>query len=267
MYLFFRLFPLFFPLARILLLLQVAPHAHTQQGQADSLKLFAENYMPAYTPQEEIIRHTAFTLCYCEKEEQAKWVAYRLTAEMCSGKGEARSDNFREDPDVRTHSAVPDDYKKSGYDRGHLCPAGDMAWSRLAMSESFLMSNMSPQLPAFNRGIWKNLESEVRRWAIDNKEIYVVTAGVPEEGLPVIGANKVAVPRYYYKVILDVHPPEYKAIGFILPNAAGRDPLSAYAVTIDSVERLTGIDFFPALPDSLERALEAHVDPGLWKLQ
>jgi endonuclease G len=221
--------------------------------------------VPLIKPEDEIVKHTAYMLSYNEKYEQANWVAYHLTAEMCDNNGEERKNNFREDQDVKTGSAIPDDYKKSGYDRGHLCPAGDMGWSEQTMSESFFMSNMSPQVPGFNRGIWKNLESNVRAWAKTNQEIYVVTAGVLEDNLAVIGQNKVAVPKYYYKIILDVHTPEYKAIAFVLPNEASKESVFHYAVSIDSVEHLTGINFFPMLPDSLENTLESKFDIDLWK--
>jgi len=232
----------------------------------DSLELIHKNYMPACSASDIITQHKAFALCYNEDCEQAKWVAYHLTAEMCSNKGKERTDDFRPDKAISTGSATPGDYKKSGYDRGHLCPAGDMGWNDTAMSESFLMSNMSPQLPAFNRGIWKNLESDVREWAKINKDIYVVTAGVLEKGLPTIGVDKVAIPRYYYKVILDVSAPGYKAIAFVLPNEKSGASVFNYAVSIDSVERLTGIDFFPALPDSLEHVLEMQADSTQWKI-
>lgn len=234
----------------------------------DSLKFISENYLPAFSKKDQIIKHTAFTLCYSEPHEQAKWVAYKLTADMCNNNGEERTNNFREDPLVKTKSALPEDYKKSGYDRGHLCPAGDMGWSEQTMSESFYMSNMSPQVPAFNRGIWKYLETDVREWAKQNVEIIVVTAGVLQDSLPVIGSvNKVAVPKYYYKVILDYTLPEIKAIGFVLPNEGSKQSVFDYAVTVDSVEHLTGIDFFPALPDSIENYLESHINVKLWKLK
>jgi len=232
---------------------------------SDSIEIFSENFLPDISTCDELIKHTAYTLCYSEKYEQAKWVAYRLTSEMCNNKGEERTNNFRIDADVNTGSASPEDYKKSGYDRGHLCPAGDMGWSEQTMSESFLMSNMSPQLPAFNRGIWKKLETDVRGWAEKNNEIYVVTAGVLEDNLPAIGSDNVAIPRFYYKVILDYMKPEYKAIAFILPNEGSKKSVFDFAVSIDSVEHLTGIDFFPALPDSIEHFLESHVDPAKWE--
>lgn len=232
---------------------------------SDSLKNIDKKFMPLIKEEDVVIVHSAYTICYNEKHEQANWVVYRLSAEMCGNKEEERSNNFREDPEVKSRSATPEDYKKSGYDRGHLCPAGDMGWSKQTMSESFFMSNMSPQVPGFNRGIWKNLEGEVRKWAKQNETIYVVTAGILEEGLDKIG-DGVSVPKYYYKVILDVHPPEYKAIAFVLPNKASKDPVLNYAVSIDSVEHLTGLDFFHALPDSLECYLEANFNPDQWKI-
>jgi endonuclease G, mitochondrial len=113
-----------------------------------------KKYMPAIKEQQELVIHKAFILAYSEKHEQASWVQYILSAEMCENKGEERTDNFRADKAVTSGSSSPEDYKKSGYDRGHLCPAGDMGWDAQAMSVSFLMSNMRPQLPGFNRGIW-----------------------------------------------------------------------------------------------------------------
>jgi endonuclease G len=219
--------------------------------------------MPQASGEDEIVHHAAFSVCYSEQHEQAKWVAYCLRAEMCNG-AEERSDNFREDKSIRTGSALPEDYKKSSYDRGHLCPAGDMSWNAVAMSESFLMSNMSPQVPGFNRGIWKRLEGKAREWAVQSKELYIVTAGVLENGLPSIGMNKVSVPRLYYKVLLVYNDSAARAIGFVLPNQASKEPLMNYGVSIDSVERLTGIDFFPALPDSLESFLESALRKDQW---
>ena len=232
---------------------------------SDTSENFSTGFLPEILDGDELVKHVAFTLCYNEKYEQAKWVAYRLTSEMCDNNGEGRSNNFRIDTEVNTGSASPDDYKKSGYDRGHLCPAGDMGWSEQTMSESFLMSNMSPQLPAFNRGIWKKLEMDVREWAKKNNEIYIVTAGVLDDSLPTIGTDKVAVPRYYYKIILDYKMPEYKAIAFVLPNEGSKQSVFDFAVSIDSVEHLTGINFFPALPDSLENFLESQIDIGKWE--
>jgi len=132
------------------------------------------------------------------------------------------------------------------------------------MSESYYMSNMSPQKPSFNRGIWKRLEEQVRRWTVDNKSVYVVTAGVLIPGLSKIGPNQVSVPKMFYKVILDYQEPELKGIGFILPNKGSKEPLQNYAVTIDKVESVTGIDFFYTLPDEVEEEIESKVDLSRW---
>lgn len=220
--------------------------------------------LPAITKNDRIVKHFAFTLSYSEEHEQAKWVAYRLRSYETTGQ-EARSDNFREDPAVITGSAVPLDYLRSGYDRGHLVPAADMKWSSKAMSETFLMSNISPQVHDFNSGIWSKLEKKVRTWAVNNEEIHVVTGPVLQPGLPKIGKNKVSVPSYFYKVILDAKEPEVKAIGFIIPNRQIKTSFWNFAVSVDSVETLTGIDFFSALPDQLEQKLEAEPYLNSWK--
>ncbi|MDP4184350.1 MAG: DNA/RNA non-specific endonuclease [Bacteroidota bacterium] len=219
--------------------------------------------IPALLPNEEIVKHTGFTLSYNERNEQANWVAYELTKEETVPVVK-RSNKFVPDPDVPTGSATDEDYKNSGYDRGHLAPAADMEWSPKAMAECFYYSNMSPQVPAFNRGIWKKLEERVRAWAIENQDIYVVTGPVLTKGLSTIGPHKVSVPKYYYKVILDYRAPGIKAIGFLMPNAKSMKPLESYAVSVDSVEKITGIDFFPKLPDAEEKALESTCKPQEW---
>jgi endonuclease G, mitochondrial len=226
--------------------------------------VFENNFYPSPIPKEEIVSHSFIKLSYCEKHEQAQWVAYRLTNEMITGDAE-RSDRFKTDVLVSTGSAHPDDYKKSGFDRGHLAPASDFKFSFQAMQESFYMSNISPQVPGFNRGIWKKLEEQVREWVKRDEELYIITAGVLTDDLPVIGSrNKVSVPKYFYKVLIDVKEPEIKGIAFIMENVSSSYPLSAFAVSIDSIQKLTGIDFFPALEDKLERKLETELEIEKW---
>jgi endonuclease G, mitochondrial len=219
--------------------------------------------IPATKPNEKIIAHTGYSLLYDEDYEQADWVAYTLTKEETTKLYE-RTDKFIPDPAVSTGSANNSDYANSGYDRGHLAPAADMGWSATAMAESFFYSNMSPQLPAFNRGIWKKLEELVRTWAQEYDAIEIVTGPVLTYGLKTIGPDHVAVPKYYYKVILDYEEPDIKGIGFILPNAGSTESLQHFAVTIDSVERFTGLDFYPALPDDQENAVEKTLCISCW---
>jgi endonuclease G len=211
---------------------------------------------------EQIIAHHAYALCYSEPHEQAKWVAYELTANETNKRYE-RSDHFLTDPMVRSGSADNSDYKGSGFDRGHLAPAADMGWSSIAMNESFYYSNMSPQEPGFNRGIWKRLEEQVRSWALELGSIYIVTGPVLNKNLPSIG-NGVTIPQEYYKVILFSKGTNTRAIGFLLPNASSRSSLQAFAVSVDRVEQITGIDFFPKLDDKIEGQVEKTVCTTCW---
>ena len=219
--------------------------------------------IPKLQPGEYLIEHFAYSLSYNEDHEQANWIAYELTGKETVSIIN-RSDKFIIDPLVLTGSATTSDYSKSGYDRGHLAPAGDMGWSELAMTESFYYSNMSPQVPGFNRGVWKRLEELIRDWALENDTLYVVTGPVLNNNLPAIGENNVSVPAYYYKVVLDNTLPDKKGIGFILPNASSKIPLHTFTVSIDSVESLTGIDFFPLLPDTLESRIENNIRIESW---
>lgn len=208
----------------------------------------------------EVIKHTYYTLAYSEDNEQAYWVYYELTPELINGT-QSRTDDFRADPLVSTVSASLEDYKGSGYDRGHLCPAGDMKLNKTAMSETFYLSNMSPQVAGFNRGIWSTLEDQVRDWALKYSKLYVVTGPIFKDNLGEIGTDKVTVPGYYYKVLFDGKD---RMIGFVLPNAKGTNPIEFYAVSIDSIEDLTGIDFFPELDDQWENQLENQSDYNKW---
>ena len=219
--------------------------------------------IPKTSPNDIIITHTGYFLVYNEAHEQAKWIAYELTSAETK-KNVNRTNKFKPDPYVKTYTANDKDYANSGYDRGHLAPASDMGWSSITMAESFYYSNMSPQEPSFNRGIWKRLEELVRTWAIENNSIYIVTGPVLTSGLPTIGTNNVSVPKYFYKVILDYTEPDIKGIGFILQNEGSSNPLYNYAVTIDSVEKFTGIDFFPTLPDQQEKAIEGNLCIKCW---
>lgn len=224
-------------------------------------KLTSQEYLPK--SEDEIIRHKYYTLSYNEDHEQANWVHYRLNPTFLNGTT-PRINSFKVDPNVSTKSADLSDYKGSGYDRGHLAPAGDMKYSRESMIESFFMSNMSPQDPSFNRGIWRRLEETIRKWG-KSSEIFISTAGVLNiKNLGSIGGNKVTIPSKYYKVIYS--PKNNSMIGFLLSNKGSSSELKSFVVSVDSIESITGIDFFHELPDEIENSLESKVNLEDWEL-
>jgi len=221
----------------------------------------AQELLPTSTTG-QIVKHNYYTLSYCEKDEQAEWVYYELTSEMLKGR-QPRTDDYRPDEKVSSVSAQLEDYSHSGYDRGHLCPAGDMKLNPTSMSESFYLSNMSPQEKDFNAGIWNTLEDRVRKWALTSGRIYVVTGGILTSNKGKIGSNGVSIPKYFYKVIYDPRG-QGKMIAFLIPNENSEKPLQNYIVPVDSLENLTGIDFFSELLDSIENHLESSISLSSW---
>ncbi len=225
----------------------------------------ADYYLPAPSGG-TLVRHRSYALSYNEDWEQAEWVAYILTREELQRPWNERVDNFRPDPAVKSRTASLEDYRGSGYDRGHLLPVADRAFDAELADETFYMSNITPQARQFNQGIWRELEELTRDWAKRNGRLYVVTGPVLTQAAKgTIGANKIPVPAAYYKVLLDLDEPETKAIAFLLPNQVSFDPLYDYVVSVDDVETATGIDFFPDLmPPDVEERLEARSNIDLW---
>lgn len=212
-----------------------------------------------------VLEYKGFSLGYREADEQAAWVGYCITSTELNTAKTKRSEDFRQDPLIPTGSATLEDYKGSGFDRGHLAPAADMAWSEQSMHESFLMSNMSPQVQAFNRGVWSRLEDQVRDFARQRGKVWVVTGPVLDQPLGSIGRQQVSVPRAYYKVLYSPKPTP-SMLGFLLPNQGSSDALESFVVSVDSVEAVTGLNFFSKLPDKQERRLERNRDPAGWTL-
>lgn len=191
------------------------------------------------------------------------WVAWELTADETSGEI-SRTNKFSADPEI-PESAETWDYNYSGYDRGHMAPAGDMRWDREAMEQTFLMTNICPQVKSLNAGSWKNLEEKCRQWAQADSAIFIV-CGPVIDGKPIeyIGDTRVYVPRRFFKVIISPYANPARGIGFIMPNGKVPGGMQACAVPIDSVESLTGHDFFASLPDDIEADVESQCDFHYW---
>ncbi len=221
------------------------------------------SYLPTSTTG-VIVEHTYFTLSYSEQHEQPEWVAYSISKARLAKKVDRRN-NFRPDPTIATGTPEYDDYRDSKqHDAGHMLPSRPMQFNCTAMDETFFTSNMSPQLSHFNRYKWAELERLMRNFAWNNGEVMVVTGPVLKgAGNPIGETNKINVPRFYYKVVLDLQ--HKKALAFLLPHKERmKNKLLEFVVTIDEVEQRTGIDFFPALEDQLENELESTAKPELW---
>lgn len=223
------------------------------------------NYLPSSTTN-QIIKHKYYSLSYNEKHEQAEWVAYALKPAYLK-KIDRKRPYFIYDKLVKTKSANYRNYKKSGYDKGHLLPAGDMRFSLDAFNDTFFTSNISPQNHDFNAGIWNRLEQKTRYWTKKYGTLYVITGGILKENLKTIGTENVSVPNQFYKILLDYTEPEIKAIAFLMPNKDVNKALYKYVVSIDKIEKLTGIDFFPNLPDNIENTLESKNDYKGWSFR
>lgn len=202
-----------------------------------------------------LVQHEYYSMSYVEAYEQPEWTFHMICAK-CFG-DEVRKNNFRADPKVTTRSSQLMDYKGSGFDRGHLVPAADMTRNEVAMSESFYMSNMSPQNASFNRGVWRKLEGQIRELCNLYDTVYVVSGPIIEPGFSTIGINQVVVPQYYFKAVY-INKAE-KMMGFILPNEGSSAPLSSFRSTIDDIEMRTGLDLFSGLEDEKEAVLESKI--------
>jgi endonuclease G len=235
--------------------------AQEEDTVSRSVSKSAENYTPqpslGYT-----IQHSYYTLSYSSTHRQAEYSYYYLSPESILG-GQARTDDFRVDPKVTSNPVKSTDYQGSGYDRGHLCPAADMALNLTAMSETFYMSNMSPMVPSFNRGIWSRLEDWVREEALGNSGLYVVTGPILSSSCGSL-KESITVPCAYYKIVFK-EGSQPKMLGFVLSNAAASGSFQAFAVSVDEIEKKTGLDFFPQLENTLEQSLESKVNLSGWR--
>ncbi len=207
---------------------------------------------------------SAFAFNYNERAEQANWVAHIISPEIKDGII-TRTNNFRSDPDVKSGTAGEKDYWKSGYDRGHLAPSADFRWSLNALSESYFYSNMTPQKSELNRERWAQLEDMLRQYVEEyGRPLYVVTGPVLEPGLDSIGPNRVAVPRRFYKAVFDFSSAQPRGVAFIMPNGYCKYPVMYYAVSVDSVEKITRLNFWPKLNTTQENSVERTFSDSLW---
>ncbi len=229
---------------------------------------FYYTYTPGYSlteDGEEILCHTHYCFVFDSIHKQSKWIYYELRSEMLQGDA-SRSGRFYIDTLVISGTATDADFIGSGYDRGHLLPAGDMVFCETAMRESFYYSNVSPQKTSFNRGIWRILENTVRNYATNLHQIYVVTGPVLKDELPGIGYNNVSVPEEFYKAILVYTDSIRQGIAFLMPNERGeKSSVYCYSLTISGLKDITGIKFFPEISRKHKSMTTETIDTLFWK--
>lgn len=236
----------------------------------ESDKVETEDYPDLEVPAEltsvpsQLLQREAYTVSYNKETKLPNWVAWHLTPSRSEGSAKRKDADFDEDTEVPTPRATDADYYSSGYDRGHMCPAGDNKMTMSAMTQSFLFTNICPQAPSLNRGDWNELELACRKWAKQYGDLYIVCGPILyRQKHKTIGKNKVVVPEAFFKVVLRMGD-EPKAIGFIYKNEDGNRPKGDYVNTVDQVERITGMDFFPSLPDEIETKVEATANIDDW---
>jgi len=223
---------------------------------------------PALGPNDVVVVHPGHALVWDDAHHIPKWTAHIITPDVDHG-NLARIDTFLPDPLVKGNTALVNSYWNSGYDRGHMVPSADMRWSLDALTATYLYSNISPQKPELNRGAWADLEDWMRRYVhYSGHRIYVVTAPIPGPDMPLLKTPRstvdVSIPPYFFKAMVDIDGPVKKGIAFVMSNGLNDHGLLSYAVSIDSVEAMTGLDLFPALDDTLENRIEAQNNTHDW---
>lgn len=207
--------------------------------------------------------YEGFSVLFNPDNHTPDWSGWELLRSEADGES-SRSNNFWQDADI-DGCPISRDYSNSGYDRGHLCPAADQKWSPEAMSDCFVMTNICPQTHALNGGAWQTLEKKERLWAERDSALVIVAGPIyTEADTSRIGETGVRVPSAFFKVLLAPYVEEPRAIGFIYPNMSAPGNMENYSMTVDEVEKITGLDFFSNLPDEIENQVESRKSFTEW---
>ena len=230
--------------------------------------------LPAIHDGEKIIRYTVddygtqrsvYTVSYDVRNKQPYWVAYDLTAAELAGENSRKGKNFRPDEKAQVPQADNNDYRNSGWTRGHLAPAADFKWSDEAMDDTFYFTNCSPQIEYFNQTSWERLERRVRDWAKKFGTVYVVTGPIIGDAVNGrIGLNQITVPDAFFKAVMAKDGEGYQAIGFIMENSSSQQPYTSCCVTINDIEKIIGFDLFHNLDDAIEDTIESSYNARFW---
>ena len=242
----------------LVFVISLALIGNTLAGPIEDCKEYAKYGVPSNDA--VLLCRKAYLLSHSSEYKEPRWVVYHITKEH-SKKMVKRLDNFKADPDLRKgERAELKDYRTSGYDRGHIMPAADASWNQDAMQETFYLSNIAPQVGlGFNKGIWKELEEKIRKWAKERGELYIYAGPIfAFKDVKTIGLNHVAVPTHFFKIVFD--PQKVEAIAFICPNVSLKSgTIQYYIVSIKDIEQRTGFDFLSALGKGVQQKIEANI--------
>ncbi|MCF0172919.1 MAG: DNA/RNA non-specific endonuclease [Bacteroidales bacterium] len=230
--------------------------ASVNQSKIETPKI-QQQRIPSY-----LLQYTGFHVSYNEEAKVPNWVAYELTSKEAQSQTWPRDKNFYQDPDCTLCQADYSDYRNSGWTKGHMAPAGDMKWDSLAMHSSCFYTNICPQAARLNNGGWKSLEETCRNWATQYGRIWIACGPIFSDTKNTIGYNEVWVPDYFFKVILLKIGEDYYCGGYIFTNS---EQYTRTICTVDEVENITNIDFFPLLEDSIEDVIEANLNKSIFR--
>jgi endonuclease G len=212
---------------------------------------------------DDVIEYLGYSVSYNKDRKIPNWVSYELLASETDGPYSRKGKNFRQDPSLRLPQAEDNDYRNSGWSRGHMAPAGDFKWSDDAMWDTFYFTNCCPQDQSLNAGQWSTLEKKVRDWANRFGSVRVVTGPlVWENSYGTIGYNKVVVPDAFFKAVLAGE----QSIAFVMYNKSENENMQKCAMSVDQLEELSGIDFFADLDEFLESKVESTYSLRNWGL-
>ncbi len=217
--------------------------------------------IPDSIPSQEKI-YAGYRLSFNADTKNPNWVAWELTADETIGRI-SRSNRFWTDNEIKGCPSY-EDYRHSGYDRGHMAPAADMKWDKEAMTHSFALSNICPQDKELNSGAWNTLENKCRQWAQRDSALIIIAGPIFDSPDKEYIGDSVRVPDAFFKVILAPYVRNPRAIGFLFPNYSAPGNLANYSYTVDEIERITGFDFYPTLPDSIENTIERTTSFTEW---
>jgi endonuclease G len=225
----------------------------------------ADVLLPSEMLREKTIHHKGFSLSYNTSYLQPSWITYKVTKSQVNSGSDVKA-KYTPDPAIKVRAASKKDYKDGGYVMAQFVNYRDVSQIPGATEETFYLSNITPMKLAYYKHIWLKTEDLIRLWTANTEGLYITCGPIlTDSPFPTIGKNNLSVPNRYYKAVYD--PMNKKAIGFIFKNGTSSGSLKSFAVSVDQIEKETGIDLFPSVDDEVENKMEAELDTENWNFE